>query len=422
MMNSRTLTVSRKWIQTIAPISACVGLIVYYFYWFFCLNFHSNHLRIEDNHHSILPSHPTSGNTQSQYQDYDMVILFWSNVFGAKASDSWINRANAFNDHICNITNQALINQKILITDDKALKSFANAVVFHAPDTSMKTVIESNKQSDDVYIMYSRETPVTLKNNLGHDTLSNAPLLSQFNLLMSYHMYADIPIPWNTQKTLKDLCDLKTIRSFKEKNKTKADVLWIGSNCNAYNGRQLYLKELFKHINADSLGKCLKSDENVVLPPTSVPLTDLISKYKFYIVMENSNCDGYISEKLGKAIKATTIPIVFSVDGTPDYDQFMPFHSYINAADFGSAKELASYLKSVGSNEALYDSFFHYKSSGECDVLMEKYPFRRFDDVSFENQWCNAANVVYNYQKMGNERHLNVDDSCLQKNVMFDYK
>eukprot|EP01083_Nonionella_stella_P188446 694637_1 len=78
-------------------------------------------------------------------------------------------------------------------------------------------------------------------------------MLSHFDLLMSYDTSADIPIPWITRNTLRDLCYLEPLHSFKEKNETKADVLWVGSNCNAHNGRQKYLKELFNHIEADVL-------------------------------------------------------------------------------------------------------------------------------------------------------------------------
>ena len=56
--------------------------------------------------------------------------------------------------------------------------------------------------------------------------------------------------------------------------------------------------------------------------------------------MENSNCADYITEKLGAAIISGTVPVVFSVDGIPNYDRYLPEHSYINAADFSSAKSM----------------------------------------------------------------------------------
>lgn len=46
----------------------------------------------------------------------------------------------------------------------------------------------------------------------------------------------------------------------------------------------------------------------------------------------------------GTAIVATTVPVVFSVNNTPNYDLYMPPHSYIDAGKFNSAKELGQYL------------------------------------------------------------------------------
>ena len=263
---------------------------------------------------------------------------------------------------------------------------------------------------------------MTLHQNLKNDIFVDQERLNAFNLRMTYHFSADIPIPWITRSVIEALFDLEPIRSFQEKDDNPSALCWIGSNCDAHNGRQLYLKELFKHIHTDSFGECLRSKTNHVVPPKPQSLTETISRYKFYIVIENAICNGYISEKLENAIISTVIPVVFMVDGVPEYDRLMPPHSYINAADFHSAFDLAEYLKFIGSDQKRYASYFWFKSNEqEKERTLSRFPFKSFNDESLQNQWCNAAETVYNYKLRNVSKVVSADHSCSKKGVMLNY-
>ena len=145
--------------------------------------------------------------------------------------------------------------------------------------------------------------------------------------------------------------------------------------------------------------------------------------------MENSNCKDYVTEKLGAAIISSAVPIVFSVDGIPNYDRYLPPHSYINAADFQSARKLAEYLKYVGANETLYNEYLWYKyeameSVGKKEEIWKSI-LERFLHKETAHHWCRAASAVWNYYRhtkvTGIRTPLPADDSCLDSNVMARY-
>ena len=180
-------------------------------------------------------------------------------------------------------------------------------------------------------------------------------------------------------------------------------------------------------IETHSFGACLKTEGKSW--PHGQSLKDIVQKYKFYIIMENSNCKDYVTEKLGAAIISSAVPIVFSVDGIPNYDRYLPPHSYINAADFQSARKLAEYLKYVGANETLYNEYLWYKyeameSVGKKEEIWKSI-LERFLHKETAHHWCRAASAVWNYYRhtkvTGIRTPLPADDSCLDSNVMARY-
>ena len=352
-----------------------------------------------------------------------MIILIYSKIFRKlphklEWSHLWID------NYFCNLTdkftNKTYINKKILVTDNKSLLIHSSALIYHAYDVNNlfinKTLPSLSKM---IYILYSRESPRIA------DILLNETLMNQYNLLMSYHSFADIPIPWltiNEQKKIyfNNISNNQKYLTFEQKTNLTNDTLiaWISSNCKWDNGRHIYLKKLFKYIKYDSFGKCLNNQKNGKLIPRNVSIDDiykLISKYKFYVAIENANCGSLITEKINKAISSNSIPIIFSVNNTPNYQKFLPKDSYINIADFKTPKLLASYLKLVATNKTLYDNYFKHKNNNNINF--------KFSNNEFSQQWCRAANVIYNYKKYYYKSHktLNSDKSCLDKNIIFKF-
>ena len=88
-----------------------------------------------------------------------------------------------------------------------------------------------------------------------------------------------------------------------EKKNAAASIVWVVSNCNAHNGRQIFMKALMKKAKVVSAGSCLQNKFDH--PSTHfVGNVELFSKYKFVIAIENSNCIDYVTEKLDYAIRS----------------------------------------------------------------------------------------------------------------------
>ena len=88
----------------------------------------------------------------------------------------------------------------------------------------------------------------------------------------------------------------------------------------------------------------------------------MLRKNKFCLSFENSYCRDYISEKIIlNAFENDIIPVVISYVDFND-TSVIPPRSAINALDFPSVKELANYMKAVGSNLTMYNDYFRWHS------------------------------------------------------------
>eukprot|EP00940_MAST-03C_sp_MAST-3C-sp2_P001075 g1075.t1 len=145
--------------------------------------------------------------------------------------------------------------------------------------------------------------------------------------------------------------------------KTRSRVaIWIQRHCDAQNGREVYVEELMRYMSVDSFGKCLHNTDDRVIPrEPRDELFRVASEYKFYIAIENSNCEDYVTEKLNNAIESGAVPVVFAPNNVPDYRKLMPPRSYVNVADFTSAREAAEYLTYLSENDEAYESYLWYK-------------------------------------------------------------
>jgi hypothetical protein len=111
------------------------------------------------------------------------------------------------------------------------------------------------------------------------------------------------------------------------------------------------------YIPIDSYGRCLRNKQAVDVRSNAL----IYSSYKFVIAIENSNCEDYVTEKLIQAFASTSIPIIASRNGKPDYSHFAPNYSYINVYDFKSMKELADYLIYLSNNETAYNEYLWFR-------------------------------------------------------------
>jgi hypothetical protein len=77
---------------------------------------------------------------------------------------------------------------------------------------------------------------------------------------------------------------------------------------------------------------------------------DFLKDYKFTIAAENSSHNGYTTEKIIHPLSVGSIPIYW---GSPSVETDFNKDCFINAADFFSFKDLASYVRMVDNDDTL---------------------------------------------------------------------
>lgn len=87
---------------------------------------------------------------------------------------------------------------------------------------------------------------------------------------------------------------------------------------------------------------------------------EVAAQYKFYLALENNNCDDYVTEKLERAYEVGAIPIA---DGPRDYSRFDATGSAVLTLDAfdNSPKKLGRYIQQLDQDDELYLSRLRYK-------------------------------------------------------------
>ena len=211
-----------------------------------------------------------------------------------------------------------------------------------------------------------------------------------FNLTMSYSTNADIQTPYGAYRRLskneisKNLhVHLNTTKSKASshnidyyREKTKSGAIAIISNCFDEARRYRLIETISKFINVEILGKCGKP-----CPKDSAWCENIKHSYQFYLAFENSDCRDYVSEKYWSTLGRNQIPIVawkHSMVG-----QVIP-NSYINIYDFPDIESAGAFIKRVGENRTLYNSYFEWKK-----VYTRKY----------ESEMCKLCDILSDHTK-----------------------
>ena len=121
---------------------------------------------------------------------------------------------------------------------------------------------------------------------------------------------------------------------------------------------------------------------------------NFLSSYKFSIAMENSEGDGYISEKIVHSFLAGTIPIYYG-----DYmiDQFINPKTYILIRNKNDEEKKIEYIKKIDSDDELYKNILKEKIFINENIIEEIHiELKRFLNHIFE-QKKNIAKRIDNY-------------------------
>ncbi len=160
----------------------------------------------------------------------------------------------------------------------------------------LEHVLSDLRQSEDqIFILNLIESPLNCRDL--------AFLNGKINWTATYRRDSTIVTPYAVYRPNKDLTT-NIHSSHVQKNWAKGKdslIAWFVSNCGSKTGRLAYVKELQKYIQVDIYGIC---------GPLQCPISEhkkclemLRKKYKFYLSLENSACQDYITEKLWNALR-----------------------------------------------------------------------------------------------------------------------
>uniref|UniRef100_A0A2A4J121 Fucosyltransferase n=1 Tax=Heliothis virescens TaxID=7102 RepID=A0A2A4J121_HELVI len=196
---------------------------------------------------------------------------------------------------------------------------------------------------------------------------------SFFNWTMTYRLDSDIPYPYLMVRDSKgEIVGPSRKMRWKENmesvddeyagritNKTKA-AAWIVSNCYTKSGRNGYmiaLAKALKHygLTVDVYGKCgtMKCPREGLGNCKSLLRND----YFFYLSLENSLSEDYVTEKVLTAFESDVVPIVYS---GADYSRFLPPGSYIDGRK-QPVVELAAKIYKLMHSPKEYLRYFRWK-------------------------------------------------------------
>jgi len=161
-------------------------------------------------------------------------------------------------------------------------------------------------------------------------------------------------------------------------------VAWWVSDCNEVRThREDYVSYLENYIKVDIYGSCGNLE---CTPDKGETCTQyLAKKYKFVLAFEADLCTDYATYKWFSVMdQPTTVAVVM---GGANYAALAPPMSFINVADFRSAKELANYLLYLDSHDDEYIKYFAWK-----------YEWR----VDYRNPVCKVCELLHDQKQPPN--------------------
>lgn len=209
-------------------------------------------------------------------------------------------------------------------------------------------------------------------------------VLNLFNFSATFSRHSDVPFPLRYLHTIDYLISVEYYVATPAKNvylRNIAPILYIQSDCNCSTERDAYVIELMKFQKIDSYGKCLNNRKlPLSVQSNNEYLLKFIGFYKFVIVIENSICEDYISEKFWQALHAGVVPIYFGSISARDW--FPNNKSAILLQDFPTPKLLSDYINKLMKDDNLYDEYLEHKILGKIsnENLMEELEARPYQN------------------------------------------
>ncbi|XP_050052502.2 alpha-(1,3)-fucosyltransferase C-like [Dermacentor andersoni] len=287
---------------------------------------------------------------------------------------------------------------KCLVTNDRRLIEYSDAVIFHVRDLKMAD-LPPKRFSWQKWVFFLMESPP-------HTGFRDFHLThGMFNWTMTYRRDSDVYVPYG-RVIPRDSFNTNTKRDLKAiwKSKKKTAV-WMVSNCHTPGGREHFVAELKKYMDVDLYGAC--GDHACPKSRGDSCYVDFERTYFYALAFENSICVDYVSKKMFNVLKHNIIPVVF---GGANYSHIAPKHSYIDSLSFESPKYLAEYLIKLSKNYTEYSAHFAWKErhevvrwdKGFCDLcikLQNRAELHQHSSYGHIEEWWFGRNLCRSWDQ-----------------------
>ncbi|KAL7633869.1 UNVERIFIED_CONTAM: hypothetical protein RMT77_015830 [Armadillidium vulgare] len=300
-------------------------------------------------------------------------ILLWTDFFASR--DVWNTIFKRLTAGECEVSNcKVILDRREIKNVDAVLFNAYNLRMYSKQPAFLKGHIyhlpyEETRSPEQIYIFYSMEPPT----KLDQEYISAVPK-NYFNWTMGYRRDSDIFEPFGIVNPKHQKSERNVVNYLTEEELEKKKLLiWIGSACYKHQPfiRENFVELIKKEFRLDIFGRCGQTCDdysglniygNII---GGNPCDQRIPNYAFYLAVENSLCDDYVTEKIYKAWHFGVIPVVI---GKVNYSMFAPPKSYIDYRDFSSIAELIAYLKKVASNASLYNEYLKWKEDYDYEA------------------------------------------------------
>ncbi|GJP29447.1 hypothetical protein CLOM_g16708 [Closterium sp. NIES-68] len=179
---------------------------------------------------------------------------------------------------------------------------------------------------------------------------------ARWDLLVGYHRDCDVQITYvgmNDDEARKDLVSPIKLAG--------VPLYRAGSHCSV-SWREAMVKDILRVVRHHSFGRCQfnmhRISELIAHPTCRTPMDKwtarvhcVESRYKFAIAVENSEREGYATEKLFIPFDAGTVPVYY---GAPDVAHVAPPGSYIDLRAFPNRTAVGDLINRLDANATLY--------------------------------------------------------------------
>ena len=179
------------------------------------------------------------------------------------------------------------------------------------------------------------------------------------------------------------------INSLNSKINKKFCAAVISNYLSSDNFRIKFINELNKYKKVDMGGRFMN---NIGEPVKNK--TKFLSLYKFSIAMENSEGQGYVSEKILDSLIAGTIPIYY---GGYMIDEFINPKAYILIRNENDIKQKIEYIKKIDNDDNLYKKILNESLFIDDNIpsLVKKEKINFFNHIFQQEK--NKAKRIDNY-------------------------